>query len=235
MSERGLAGHDRWDELAAGYALHALEPGETVEFERHCSGCTHCQESLRQMGFVAAQLGALASSGDESAPPWRRLRAGVVGTSAAPDRVRGSGRRWLLPAASAAAVVAAVAVVVAVRLNGGGAPPALTAAACARDTACHRIVLHTSGGGDGATVLVRGRTATVTALGVGSAPAGTEWALWQVTGDGRPALVRTFRTAPATTSLPAGYAGTATFALSAEAAGTRPKEPTVVVASGAAT
>jgi len=229
MSDRDAVDHERWDELAAGHALHALEPAEVVEFEQHRAGCARCRTSLDEMSFVAAQLGSLAGGAD--APPWRRMRAGVLGDASAPSKRAPARRRWLLPAATAAAVVAAAAVLT-VRLTGGGAPGALTAAACARDVQCHQVVLRTAAGGDAATILVRGRTVTVASVTAGPAPAGKNWALWQVPRDGQPMLVRTFDVAPATSdSLPAGFDAATTFALSAEPSGTRPDQPSDVVAT----
>jgi hypothetical protein len=221
--------HERWEELAAGHALHALEPAESVEFEQHRATCDRCQTGLDEMSFVAAQLGALAGAGGADAPPWRRMRAGVVGGAPAASKGSTARRRWLLPAATAAVVVAAAAVLT-VRLTGGGAAPALTAAGCARDAACHQVVLRSADGLDVATVLVRGLTATVASVALGPAPAGKEWALWQVPYRGRPMLVRTFRALPATVdSLPTSFDPSAAFALSAEPAGTRPDRPSDVL------
>ena len=231
MSDREALDHERWDELAAGHALHALEPAEAVEFEQHRATCAHCQASLDEMSFVAAQLGSLAGAGGSEAPPWRRIRVGVVGDAPAVSKRSTARRRWLLPVATAAAVVAAAAVLT-VRLTSGGATPALTAAGCARDAACHQVVLRSADGVGVATILVRGRTATVASVALGRAPAGREWALWQVPYRGRPMLIRTFRAVPATTdSLPTSFDPSASFALSAEPAGSRPGQPTDVVAT----
>jgi hypothetical protein len=223
--------HDRWDQLAAGHALYALEPAETAEFEQHLAHCQRCRQSLDDMSFVAGRLGSLASGSD--APPWRRIRAGVVGADAAPAKAALI-RRWLLPAATAAAALTAVAVL-GVRLTGGSESPALTAAACARDASCHHVVLQTPDGRDIATVLVRDRTATIASVALGPPPSGTQWVLWQVPRAGRPVFVQSFRSAPGPTpTLPSSYADTASFALSDEPAGSRPAQPTRIVASGLA-
>jgi hypothetical protein len=36
------ADHQRYDELAVGWALHALEPEDEAAFARHLSGCARC-------------------------------------------------------------------------------------------------------------------------------------------------------------------------------------------------
>ncbi len=233
MTEPEPAGHERWDELAAGHALHALEPAEVVEFDRHRHGCTRCQATYDEMSFVAAGLGALAATDAAGTPSWRRMRAGIVVPATAPSPRRDSRRRRLLPAAAVAAALA-VAVVVGVVVTGGGSP-SLTVASCARDAGCHQVVLRTPAGRDAATVLVRGRTATIASVAIGAPPAGSEWVLWQVPRGGGPVFVRSFGAAPTSApSLPTSYAGSASFALSREPAGTRPAQPTQVVATGPA-
>ena len=59
------ADHARLGELAAGYALHALEPQEEAEFLRHLPDCAECQDALAGFTEVTA---ALADSWPESAP-----------------------------------------------------------------------------------------------------------------------------------------------------------------------
>jgi len=231
MSDRELADHRRWDELAAGHALHALEPAEAAEFDAHLAHCARCRQSVDEMSFVAAQLGSLATSGADEAPPWRRMRPGVVGSAGVAPAQRRTGRRWALPAATAAVALAAVAVL-GVRLAGSGGSPTLTAAACARDAACRHVVLRTDDGRDAVTVLVRSRTASIASVALGAPPPGMQWVLWQVPRGGGPAFVQSFRAASArSASLPAGYDDTASFALSEEPSGPRPTQPTHIVAS----
>src|SRR5436305_1160271 len=110
MHERDVAGHQRWDELAAGHALHALEPAEAAEFEVHRDRCARCRQSYVEMSSVAAQLGSLAASGDGEPPSWRRMRPAIVGS---PSRAS-SRRRWLLPAAAVAPALAGIVVLVVV-------------------------------------------------------------------------------------------------------------------------
>ena len=225
MRDREPAGHDHWDELAAGHALHALEPAEVAEFERHREQCDRCRQSFAEMSSVAAQLGSLAVSDDTPAPPWRRMRPVIVGPATSPPR-----RRWLLPSAAVAAALAGVAVVTVVSTGNG--EPALTVASCANDPSCHHVVLRTTAGGSGVTVLVRGRTARIVTVALGPLPAGSEWVLWQVPRGGRPVFVQSFaQPLGRAQSLRTGYDGTESFAVSEEPSGTRPAQPTRIVAS----
>lgn len=230
MRDRDLAEHERWDELAAGHALHALEPAEAAEFEAHRDQCARCRQSYVEMSSVAAQLGSLAAGGDEQAPPWRRMRPAIVGS---PSRAT-SRRRWLIPVAAVAPALAGIAVLVVVS-NGGSESRPLTVAGCVHDPACHQVVLHTTTGGSGLEVLVRDRTARVVTVALGSLPAGSEWVLWQVPRGGRPVFVQSFGDAPGPAqSLATSYAGTESFAVSREPAGSRPAQPSEVVATGPA-
>lgn len=233
MRDRELAEHERWDELAAGHALHALEPSETAEFEAHRDQCARCRQSSVEMSSVAAQLGSLAAGGgDEQAPPWRRMRPAIVGT-ASPGTPARSRRRWLVPAAAIAPALAGVVVLVVVSTSGSSESRPLTVAACVHDASCHQVVLHTTAGGYGVNVLVRGRTARIVTVALGTLPAGSEWVLWQVPRGGRPVFVQSFGDAPGPAqSLATSYAGTESFAVSREPSGSRPAQPSEVVASG---
>jgi anti-sigma-K factor RskA len=54
--------HAAFDELAAGHAVHALEPADEQRFVRHAEQCLQCRQSIAEFRRVA---GALA----ETAPP----------------------------------------------------------------------------------------------------------------------------------------------------------------------
>lgn len=51
-----ISGHERFEELVAGEALHALEPHEESELAQHLAGCRICREALAELDEVAAQL-----------------------------------------------------------------------------------------------------------------------------------------------------------------------------------
>jgi len=74
------ADHQRYDELAVGWALHALEPEDEAEFSRHLAGCARCAETVAEtteaMGAMAADLPAAEPSEGLRA----RLRAAVGAT-----------------------------------------------------------------------------------------------------------------------------------------------------------
>lgn len=48
--------HDEMAEMAAAYALRALDPEDERRFEAHLSGCPECQASVREMHGVVALL-----------------------------------------------------------------------------------------------------------------------------------------------------------------------------------
>jgi anti-sigma-K factor RskA len=58
--------HAAWDELAAGYSLHALEPADEQAFVDHLRQCADCERTLDQHQQVAARLADLC---DEEQPP----------------------------------------------------------------------------------------------------------------------------------------------------------------------
>ena len=65
--------HSDYEELAAGFALCALEPDEEQAFQRHLEGCPACKESMREFEEVTASL-AFATPAVE---PPASLRAAV--------------------------------------------------------------------------------------------------------------------------------------------------------------
>lgn len=69
--------HQRFDELAAGHALGALEPADEQDFLRHAAGCSRCEQALQEH---LETLGHLAYASDPAVPPpslWEGVRAGV--------------------------------------------------------------------------------------------------------------------------------------------------------------
>ena len=82
MSDRGAGrdGHEEFDELAVGWALHALEPEDEVVFAAHLPGCDRCARTVAETAEV---MGAMATDlpGAEPGEGLReRLRAAVEGT-----------------------------------------------------------------------------------------------------------------------------------------------------------
>src|SRR4051794_19505953 len=136
--------HDHWEQLAAGFALDALESEEHAEFSAHLATCAQCQELVDEHSLVAAQLGSLAGD-DVSPPPWSAIRAGVVGEPQRPADaevvvLRHRPRLAALAAAAAAVAVAGAAVATwQLTGNGNSAQPLASLAACRHTTGCHVV------------------------------------------------------------------------------------------------
>lgn len=70
--------HTRYEELAAGHALHALEPEDEQAFVAHLAGCARCERDLAEH---EATLAHLAYAPDAAEPPpslLEGIRAGVL-------------------------------------------------------------------------------------------------------------------------------------------------------------
>jgi anti-sigma-K factor RskA len=96
-------------DLAAAYALNALDPEDRWTYERHLDDCERCRDQVAALREGAAEL-AYAAEGPEPSPDLREriLRAA---REERPAQVVPLRRRWLLPATAAAAVAATVAAV----------------------------------------------------------------------------------------------------------------------------
>ncbi len=75
---RRLDGHGAFDELAVGWALHALEPEEETLFAAHLPGCGRCRGTVAETTEV---MGALAADLPPARPSDRlgERRRGAVG------------------------------------------------------------------------------------------------------------------------------------------------------------
>lgn len=70
--------HARFEELAAGHALHALEPEDEQVFLLHLAGCARCERDLAEHETTLAHL---AYAPDAAEPPValaEAIRAGVL-------------------------------------------------------------------------------------------------------------------------------------------------------------
>jgi anti-sigma-K factor RskA len=75
--------HSTYDELAVGWALHALEPEDEAVFARHLPGCPRCAETVAETTEV---MGALAADLPQAVPSdalRSRLRQAVAATEQA--------------------------------------------------------------------------------------------------------------------------------------------------------
>lgn len=228
--------HERWDELAAGYALDALEPAEEAELMDHLDHCETCRAALRDHELVAAQLGALADD-DVAPPPWSAIRTGIVGELAERRAAHRTGlaRRPMLLGAAAAGVAIIAAAVTVVSVGGGTSARDEAVSACRAESACHVVEL-SRGSHERAVVIVRDGTARLLPTDLSAPGTGQVYALWQLPSDGKPTLLAqpVSRSVSSSTSLVLPYDNTAAFALSVEPAGVRATTPTTVVAVGTA-
>ena len=237
MTERVSNAHDHWDELAAGHALDALEPAETEAFTAHLPTCPRCQEALAEHAFVAAQLGSMLED-TAQAPPWERIRAGVVPEAqvVSLEQAREHRRtpRLLTAAASVVLMAAAVTGWQLTRGDEGGSGQQQVLAACAQQTGCRTVHLQ-----DKATLVVDEAGVRLLASALQPPPAGRVYVLWQMPRQGRPTLVGTLdETRDGSVgerhALALPYEDTTAFGLSLEPAATVPTRPTDLVALGSA-
>ena len=100
-------GRESIHELAAGYALGALDEDDRRAFDEHLAGCETCREELASLLDAAAAL-ALAEEGPEP-PPALRTRVLSAAHEEAAKVVPIARRRWRVPSAVALAAVACLA------------------------------------------------------------------------------------------------------------------------------
>jgi anti-sigma factor RsiW len=77
------ADHQRYDELAVGWALHALEPEDETAFTRHLPGCARCADTVAETTEI---MGAMAADLPQASPSDAlgvRLRETVAATGQA--------------------------------------------------------------------------------------------------------------------------------------------------------
>lgn len=97
-------------DLAAAYALDALDPEDRWTYERHLDTCERCREEVTALRESTTEL-AYAAEGPE---PTAELRERILAAARAEPRtatVVPIRRRWLFPATAVAAAAAACAAV----------------------------------------------------------------------------------------------------------------------------
>jgi len=72
------ADHDEYAELAAGWALHALEPDDETRFADHLPDCPVCQRAVDDYSGALAELSYLAPAVEPPAGLGERIRAEVA-------------------------------------------------------------------------------------------------------------------------------------------------------------
>ena len=218
-------GHGPFEELAAGYALDALEPADEQRFLRHARECPACAQALADFREVAAALADTAPPAEPSPrladrilaaaladlDPGRRpgplaaaADAAAPGDAAAEAEdalppgvvpLRPRARRWLRPVRAAAAVAL---------IAGGGTWAGLAATtsgspplACAHPHACPQVTLIAEATHRAAaTVLIRNGKVWMAPVKMAANPAGDIYVLWQITGSHRPLAVGSFDIRP---------------------------------------
>ena len=179
-------------ELAAPYALDALDESERRAFEEHLSRCARCTDEVDALREAAAEL---AYAVEAPAPP-DALRERVLGAVRA-DRARvvPLRRRVMLPAAIGAAAAAACAAI-ALGLWAASLRSSLESERAARGAEARAFeVLAATGargiplsGGNGTLVVAPNRRAALVLSSLAPAPPGKTYEAWVVVGgDPKPA------------------------------------------------
>lgn len=152
-------------ELAAAYALDALDPEQERAYEAHLAGCHRCQEDVAAFSETAA---ALAYAVPPAQPP-SALRARVLaGVHAERPKVVVLRPRWAYPALAVASVVACAAI-------GLGAWAAMLNSQLGSASALHVLPLR---GASGAVVLGGEGQAALVVSGLAPAPVGKTYEVW---------------------------------------------------------
>jgi hypothetical protein len=77
--------HRSWDELAVGWALHALEPEDETVFAAHLGGCQRCARTVAETSEVMAAMAGDLPHSEPSEGLRDRLRAAVEATEQIPQ------------------------------------------------------------------------------------------------------------------------------------------------------
>jgi anti-sigma-K factor RskA len=172
-------------ELAAAYALDALDESDRREFERHLDECAACRDELPALADAAA---ALALAVEPVAPP-AELRGRILSAARAGGEVVPFPRR-ALPLVSAVAAVAACAAIAfgiwAATLRGDLSKQREARAAeeaalvVLADPAARRVPL---AGRSGVLAVRPDGTAALAVNALGRAPSGKTYEAWTIRGD----------------------------------------------------
>lgn len=81
-----MTGEHGYDELAVGFALHALEPEDEAEFRRHLPGCERCALTIADTSEAMAAMARDLPAAEPSPALRERLRTAVESTEQVPPR-----------------------------------------------------------------------------------------------------------------------------------------------------
>ena len=154
--------HARYDELAAGHALHALDPDDERQFLDHLRDCARCQNAVSDFTDVTAALADACPAAEPSPLLGERIMASLAREPAAGTPGTGP------PAARVPAAIAPPAGSPAGGLPGPGRPAPVTGLAERRHRRRFRTLAATAAA---AVVLAGGGTAWGVLSGSGSSPA----------------------------------------------------------------
>jgi len=84
-AEQRPAEHARYDELAVGWALHALEPEDESLFLIHLAGCDRCAATVAEANEVMAAMSTDLPQSEPSEGLLQRIRAGVGENAQLPE------------------------------------------------------------------------------------------------------------------------------------------------------
>ncbi|WP_163513845.1 anti-sigma factor domain-containing protein [Fodinicola acaciae] len=222
--------HQEFDELAAGYALHALDPEDETRFRDHLETCADCRRTVDDLSAVAGELAYAAPQVDPPAELRDRIQRAVV-VRQLPARRR---LPWLLTAA---------AVVVAVLLGGWNVVLQQQNAADRQATAelvrqlgrpgGRLATLSTPSGQAVAYVLATGGKLQVVTDDLAANRTGSYW-LWRIAGASPEPVGRFDVTGAglAVHKLDVPVTDAAAYAVSLEPGQARPAKPTKVIANG---
>jgi hypothetical protein len=210
--------HDAWSELAAGFALSALDDADEATYIEHAVSCDACRKLEQDFSEVIADL---ALSTPAVTPP-ASLKASIMRAVAEDDEGRapvipltGRSRRsehdgastvlrrmrsmptWLVGAAAAVVALALVAVWVLPRHK-----QASIAARCAAVN-CPVVTL-TGAGKPLAAVMVLDNSAYIDPHGLPATPAGDVYVLWALSNGTSPVGVAALHTVPGSGPIRAG-------------------------------
>lgn len=149
--------HARYDELAAGHVLHALDPDDERQFLDHLPDCPRCQDAVSDFTDVAAALADASPAAEPSPRLGERIMASL-------DRERAAGA----PGTGAPAAAASPAGTPAAGLPGAGRPAPVTRLAERRSRRRFRTLAASAAA---AAVLAGGGTAWGVLSGSASSPA----------------------------------------------------------------
>jgi hypothetical protein len=84
--------HARYDELAAGYALDALDAQDEADFAGHLPDCPRCQDALARFTEISAALAQTAPPAEPSPALGDRIMAAVAREPAPAGHAAGAGQ-----------------------------------------------------------------------------------------------------------------------------------------------